>query len=315
MSQIKEEVQLILYDYKIEETTNDIGTLIQYAKQNNLDYCEEMDNNYILDYKGYSFTIRKDNLEIIDTKKTVVRPKITFQDNISDTELIINANILYNNGNKIQGHKYFIYEGDNLIASSEMTGENWKVSNLVAGNTYSIYVETYDINGNNVKSPKIEYKKLNVYKWSKHSTEIGKIYSYRLIQSDVKGSYSVDGMSVARGAVSSIENQFNPSTGLWTYDIGNIQRDSLGRYISPQGYDGYSNYGVGQTTDTLWYVKTFGGEYAVRNITYDIYQSYAVDSYKIGTTDYGYVTSNDENAYPNNGEKEENGVVYWYVKQ
>ena len=75
------------------------------------------------------------------------------------------------------------------------------------------------------------------------------------------------------------------------------------------------NIGFQKFLYTLWYIKTFESQYSIRKITYDVYQSYEIESYKIGTTDYGYVTSNDENAYPNNGNKEEDGVIYWYVKQ
>ena len=103
---------------------------------------------------------------------------VTVTDTTSSTAMSINANTTDKEATNqyaisgIKGYKYYIYQGETLISSSDIIKSSYAVSNLVAGQTYKIYAIAYDNADNSIKSEEMEYKKLCVWKVYQTNAEV-----------------------------------------------------------------------------------------------------------------------------------------------
>lgn len=147
----------------------------------------EIDRNTIIKAKLISGTIEligeKEVRNIDKLAPNEFTPKVN--DLESNTELTISANVTDQEETEEYGksqigtYQYFVYEGENLIDSSEVINNStWKASKLTVGKTYNIYVDAYDKAGNKT-SEKIEsYTKLPVYVWNIYLKDSSKQYIY-----------------------------------------------------------------------------------------------------------------------------------------
>ncbi|MCI8761018.1 MAG: hypothetical protein HFJ34_07955, partial [Clostridia bacterium] len=184
----------------------------------------------------------------------------TVEDTISSTELKINAVATdqldeQNRCSGIKEYQYYVYQGENLIISSEhVTTNSWNATNLVSGTTYSIVVEAFDYAGNVKKSESLTYEKKEVYTWAVYPVTATTVY-YTLTSNMVSSkkfyntdstysSYSIPPVSGAnftfsnKGSVKTIGankwisyNGSNPSAAVIYYETGSTYSTGTGYYV------------------------------------------------------------------------------------
>lgn len=240
----------------------------------------------------------------------------TISDETSATELTISANAEDAEATNeygqsgIKNYKYYVYQGDTLVVSSELTTDsNWKATGLTVGNIYNIYVEAYDNAGNMKKSEEIEnYTKLEIYAWEKYSAKVTSTkYKAKLDDKTTTLSASYDYYQVDQYYAYTYE--FSTSTGQFVNYRHDIAWDVFSALHQNKGYYFYhlGNY-------YLYVSCTFPESHTGKqNYTYTGYKylgSEVVSTYSKNEL-LGTVTSTDPNAYPASGVQD----GYWYEKK
>ncbi len=215
-------------------------------------------------------------------------------DTISANKLLIIANVkdanatAENGSSGIKEYKYYIYNEDNsLLDSTTDTSNQWIVSGVNVGSTYKVIIEAFDNAGNCRKSSEASIEKKEVYSWSVYN--LIKNEYYKKVKT---GSERIT--NTVRGYRSSSEPSFNTKTGQWKFG-----------YNSGEIYNGYW-FSSSQITNTI----TYCSNRTSKHLFVDYYKSEFVGTYEKGEDLLKTVTSNSENAYPENNYQGN----YWYVK-
>ncbi len=215
-------------------------------------------------------------------------------DTISANKLLIIANVkdanatAENGSSGIKEYKYYIYNEDNsLLDSTTDTSNQWIVSGVNVGSTYKVIIEAFDNAGNCRKSSEASIEKKEVYSWSVYN--LIKNGYYKKVKT---GSGRIT--NTVRGYRSSSEPSFNTKTGQWKFG-----------FSSGEIYSGYW-FSSSQITDTITYCSFRTSTH----LSVDYYKSKFVGTYEKGEDLLKTVTSNSENAYPENNYQGN----YWYVK-
>ncbi len=215
-------------------------------------------------------------------------------DTISANKLLIIANVkdanatAENGSSGIKEYKYYIYNEDNsLLDSTTDTSNQWIVSGVNVGSTYKVIIETFDDAGNSRKSSEASIEKKEVYSWSVYN--LIKNGYYKKVKT---GSGRIT--NTVRGYRSSSEPSFDTKTGQWKFG-----------FSSGEIYNGYW-FSSSQITNTI----TYCSNRTSTHLFVDYYKSEFVGTYEKGEDLLKTVTSNSENAYPENNYQGN----YWYVK-
>ena len=75
-SSAKERVELLIYDYKMD-TIDKTTTFKDRMESKGAENFEEVSDYYILDMNGYSFTIDKETLKIVEMQQAITRPEVS----------------------------------------------------------------------------------------------------------------------------------------------------------------------------------------------------------------------------------------------
>lgn len=275
------------------------------------------------DYVG-SFEIEKNTTIIakltIDNEEVTKELKITnidklepknftptVSDNVSSTELVINANTIDAEATEeygcsgIKKYKYFVYQGENEIFISQLVDTiSLNVSGLISGKDYDIYVQAYDYAGNIVKSERINHTKLEIYKWNKYNANSVTEYYYeegKEITKTYRSGYI---------HITSL-NALDKHTGKWRcYGVSIPRNPNVGEYLGtilPHSSNNYETSTIYKVTNA----KYSNLEYIVSGIEYT---SKTKTIYSRGTKLYGTITGSKIDEYPDNGYK----GGYWYVR-
>ena len=222
----------------------------------------------------------------------------TVKDRISDTELQIVSNAADSEATNEYGcsgiakYEYFVYQDGVLVSKSgEVTTAEWNATGLSTGNTYEIEVIAYDNCGNSKKSNPITYQKAKVYSWNVYN--LIKNGYYKKVNT---GSVQIRTSKIIANYKSKSEPSFDKTTGKWKFGsgIGGGEVFSGNWYASSNDTTSinYCSY----ASSTTFYIEHYTSEFD--------------GTYEKGEDLLDKVTSNSENAYPENNYQ----GYYWYEK-
>lgn len=221
----------------------------------------------------------------------------------------------------IKEYQFYVYKENSLVCESGKISENtWIASNLVVGESYTIYVDVWDQANNKRKSEEItDYQKLEVYEWAKFETEAVSYYKYKdspaKIPQPITGGYSGSRYTAYNG------DDFDENTGTWTssgqtsFDTGTTYNDKWIAFSYSQ-----VSYGVYRASTIYRLDKYTVNQTIVNVISATERKAYKVtENRKVKTQSPEIVKSTDLEKYPENGTKEEtlsNGkkVIYQYER-
>ena len=221
----------------------------------------------------------------------------TVKDRISDTELQIVSNATDSEATNEYGcsgiakYEYFVYQDGVLVSKSgEVTTAEWNATGLSTGNTYEIEVIAYDNCGNSKKSNPITYQKAKVYSWNVYN--LIKNGYYKKVKT---GSGEIRTSKIIARYKSKSEPSFDKTTGKWKFGS-----EAGGEVFGGNWYASSNN-----TTSISYCSYKSSTSFSVEH-----YTSKFDGTYEKGEDLLDKVTSNSENAYPENNYQGN----YWYEK-
>lgn len=299
---------MILQEYRISEINDTNIDFKQFMIDHGAIDVERDDNIYTINYKGLTFSEIIGSPQLLRGIKNV---ELSFDDLISDTDLGISVNVIFEEGfeNTISKYKYFVYKGEELFKQTTTSESSWIVDGLKSGETYKIWVSAYDDIGLKEDSEVRDYQKLSVYSWNKYSVGEGTLSEYKYNASGWTWYYFSAPKEFSR--ITDLDTCFNKSTGVWTANTSSLtinRNASLprnngillddGKAIDARNLD---NTGWSSSKMILMHVVVYS---VVPVYTYTKNSNIPIDS---------PVRSNNENAFPTeDGGGYQDG--YWYEK-